>query len=281
MRALPYSFVNIKRDAYQMRRSVLLLAPLWIIVSLTAAFQPFCNRCQSHLHFDNNHLTSRFFFKSNNPISKHDHFHFHKHQNKLASSFLHKSISSSFSLFATAVTRFTNSNVTDPTHSLFVNISSAMEPKNSTRVSSSPNPLSSKPKLDLKLLLIDNYDSYTYNLYQYLAEICQEKPIVIKNNDYDVYKKLMKNKKDGMTIDAIIISPGPGNPTNPTDVGVCKEVSLSQYICTIESKSLYYVKNMTLKPSKTISHFNAGNIRESNIANIWCLFRASIIRTFI
>ena len=57
----------------------------------------------------------------------------------------------------------------------------------------------------MKILLIDNYDSFTYNLYHYISKI---------NKNVDVIRN---DKIDGKTIfkkkyNKIVISPGPGNP---------------------------------------------------------------------
>jgi para-aminobenzoate synthetase len=67
-------------------------------------------------------------------------------------------------------------------------------------------------------LLIDNYDSYTYIIYQYLWEINGEKPIVIKNNSIHI------DELTNIPFDNIVISPGPGTPDNPEDVGLSMEV---------------------------------------------------------
>ena len=55
------------------------------------------------------------------------------------------------------------------------------------------------------LLLIDNYDSFTYNLYQYLAEL-GEVPEVYRND------KLTIEDIEAMQPDRIVISPGPCTP---------------------------------------------------------------------
>lgn len=63
----------------------------------------------------------------------------------------------------------------------------------------------------MKTLLIDNYDSYTYNLYQILTRFSDV--TVLKNDD----EKL--NGMDFGRFDAVVVSPGPGNPENSDDFG--------------------------------------------------------------
>ena len=57
----------------------------------------------------------------------------------------------------------------------------------------------------MKILLIDNYDSFTYNLYHYLSTL-KCKVEVHRNNKIEI-NKIKKNKYQ-----KIVISPGPGNP---------------------------------------------------------------------
>ncbi|RLJ04342.1 MAG: anthranilate/aminodeoxychorismate synthase component II [Candidatus Aenigmatarchaeota archaeon] len=64
------------------------------------------------------------------------------------------------------------------------------------------------------ILVIDNYDSFVYNLVQYFGEFSQD--IIIKRNDKITLaeiRKIMPQK--------IVISPGPGKPK---DAGICKEI---------------------------------------------------------
>jgi anthranilate synthase/aminodeoxychorismate synthase-like glutamine amidotransferase len=64
------------------------------------------------------------------------------------------------------------------------------------------------------LLLIDNYDSFTYNLFQYLSELGAEVRVV--RNDAMTAEQI-----EELAPDRIVISPGPGNPD---DAGVSCEV---------------------------------------------------------
>jgi para-aminobenzoate synthetase len=67
-------------------------------------------------------------------------------------------------------------------------------------------------------LLIDNYDSYTYNVFHLLAAACGEEPIVI-HNDMVSWKALER-----WDFDAIVLSPGPGRPERWHDFGVCADI---------------------------------------------------------
>src|SRR3989338_6174804 len=65
------------------------------------------------------------------------------------------------------------------------------------------------------ILLIDNYDSFTYNLYHYLIE-AGEKNVVVKRNDEISIAQILEMKPDG-----IVLSPG---PCTPNEAGICLEV---------------------------------------------------------
>src|SRR5512137_480138 len=64
------------------------------------------------------------------------------------------------------------------------------------------------------LLLIDNYDSFTYNLYQYLSELGQEVK-VIRNN------KITLDEIETLAPERIVISPG---PSTPLQAGISNDV---------------------------------------------------------
>jgi len=69
----------------------------------------------------------------------------------------------------------------------------------------------------LKVLVIDNYDSFVYNLVQYIGELGGE-TIVYRNNQVTL-KRAMKLEPD-----RIVISPGPGTPEEKRYFGVCSDV---------------------------------------------------------
>ncbi len=67
-------------------------------------------------------------------------------------------------------------------------------------------------------LLVDNYDSYTYNVFHLLAAVRGEEPIVI-HNDMVSWRALSR-----WDFDAIVLSPGPGHPRRWHDFGVCADI---------------------------------------------------------
>lgn len=75
----------------------------------------------------------------------------------------------------------------------------------------------------MKVLIIDNYDSFTYNLYQYAGEILENKKDIFQldviRNDELTFDEIFNRKYD-----RIIISPGPGEPSNKDYFGVCSDV---------------------------------------------------------
>jgi len=72
----------------------------------------------------------------------------------------------------------------------------------------------------IQTLLIDNYDSFTFNLFQLLAQVNGDEPIVVKNDQF-AWDDL-KNYR----FDNIVISPGPGRPQNHRDFGVSRDAIL-------------------------------------------------------
>jgi anthranilate synthase component 2 len=68
-----------------------------------------------------------------------------------------------------------------------------------------------------RILIIDNYDSFVYNLYQYLGELGAE-PVVLRNDAVSL------EEIRGMGVSGIVLSPGPGHPGVKRDFGVCSEV---------------------------------------------------------
>jgi para-aminobenzoate synthetase len=65
----------------------------------------------------------------------------------------------------------------------------------------------------MRTLLVDNHDSYTFNLFQLLAEVNGTEPTVLRNDDPSW------RDEDLAGFDNVVVSPGPGRPQRPTDLG--------------------------------------------------------------
>ncbi len=69
----------------------------------------------------------------------------------------------------------------------------------------------------MKVLVIDNYDSFVYNLVQYIGEMGPE--TIVFRNDQVTLKQIQALRPD-----RIVLSPGPGNPEDEHYFGVCKQI---------------------------------------------------------
>lgn len=74
----------------------------------------------------------------------------------------------------------------------------------------------------MAIVIIDNYDSFTFNLYQMLQAITDEKVDVYRNDKID-FASICNLKPS-----RLVLSPGPGHPAIDSDFGVCKDVILKQ-----------------------------------------------------
>ena len=70
----------------------------------------------------------------------------------------------------------------------------------------------------MRTLLVDNHDSYTYNVFHLLAAASGSEPVVV-NNDAVSWRVLSRSD-----FDAIVLSPGPGRPERWHDFGVCRDI---------------------------------------------------------
>eukprot|EP00644_Phytophthora_capsici_P003695 jgi/Phyca11/556056/estExt2_Genewise1Plus.C_PHYCAscaffold_820032 len=97
-------------------------------------------------------------------------------------------------------------------------------------------PIPAKKALRVASLLIDNYDSYTYNVMQMLAQVngSPASVTVIKNDDFDgqfdaawshfvAQPTSIAAQEDVEIVRNVVISPGPGHPAEPKDFGMCAD----------------------------------------------------------
>jgi len=76
----------------------------------------------------------------------------------------------------------------------------------------------------MRVLLIDNHDSFTYNLFQLMAHTYGDEPCVI-TNDAPAW-----DPKRLATFDAVVVSPGPGHPEEPRNLGLSADILTSDEI---------------------------------------------------
>jgi para-aminobenzoate synthetase len=79
----------------------------------------------------------------------------------------------------------------------------------------------------MRLLLVDNYDSFTFNLFHLAARVTGREPLVIRNDQFSA------GGVARLDCDAIIIAPGPGRPDVASDMGVGAELLRSVALPTL------------------------------------------------
>jgi para-aminobenzoate synthetase len=113
----------------------------------------------------------------------------------------------------------------------------------------------------VRTLLLDNYDSYTYNLYQLLAEVSGTAPIVLPNDD----PRLPELKLDDF--DVAVISPGPGHPGVHRDFGhsrgVLEHPSLPVLGVCLGHQGLGLPAGAEVRPAPQPRHGHLTSVRHS------------------
>ncbi len=110
------------------------------------------------------------------------------------------------------------------------------------------------------VLLIDNYDSFTFNLYQYLSELGAK--VIVQRNDRITLEKIEEIKPH-----AIVISPGPSTPLN---TGICNEVirhfspRLPILGVCLGHQCIGYTFGATIQRAKEIMHGKSSLIYHDN-----------------
>ncbi|WP_303673366.1 anthranilate synthase component II [Vampirovibrio chlorellavorus] len=114
----------------------------------------------------------------------------------------------------------------------------------------------------MSLLILDNFDSFTYNLYQMVQARTSLPVQVYRNNelDWEAVKTLSPQ--------GILISPGPGHPSRPQDFGICKTVIERQQelncpilgVC-LGHQGLVYTMGGQVVPAPQIMHGKTSAVR--------------------
>jgi para-aminobenzoate synthetase len=113
----------------------------------------------------------------------------------------------------------------------------------------------------MKTLIIDNYDSFTFNLYQLIAEVNQDPPIVVHNDTapWDEIRDL--------AFDNIVISPGPGRPEKAQDFGICRDAILESTVpvlgVCLGHQGLCHLFGGSVDYAETVMHGRASEVRHN------------------
>ena len=112
----------------------------------------------------------------------------------------------------------------------------------------------------MKILLIDNYDSFTFNLYHYISSL--KTSVDVFRNDKITDKEILKNKYN-----KIVISPGPGNPNQSGNcLKIVKFFSKSMPILGVclGHQIIGQVFNSKIINAKEIMHGKTSEIKHNN-----------------
>jgi para-aminobenzoate synthetase len=113
----------------------------------------------------------------------------------------------------------------------------------------------------MSTLLIDNYDSYTYNVFHLLAAASGEEPIVV-HNDMVSWRALSR-----WDFDAIVLSPGPGRPERWHDFGVCSDILRSSEVpvlgVCLGHQGLGHVLKATVSYAPIVMHGRLSPVKHS------------------
>ncbi len=113
----------------------------------------------------------------------------------------------------------------------------------------------------MKTLLIDNYDSFTFNLYQYLAQINGEPPIVVRNDE------MTWRAASRLEVDNIVLSPGPGRPELEKDFGICRQAILESNLpilgVCLGHQGIGHFFGGTVQPAPRVMHGRLSDIEHN------------------
>src|SRR4051812_37373791 len=111
----------------------------------------------------------------------------------------------------------------------------------------------------MRTLLIDNYDSFTFNLFHLLGEVNGVEPIVVRNDE------LPWEELAALAVDNIVISPGPGRPEHARDVGVSIEALRNATVpvlgVCLGHQALAHVSGGTIEHAPEVMHGRLSEIR--------------------
>jgi para-aminobenzoate synthetase len=116
----------------------------------------------------------------------------------------------------------------------------------------------------LRTLLIDNYDSYTFNLFHLLGEVNGSEPVVVRNDE------LSWEELAALGADNVVISPGPGRPEHARDVGVSVDALYRAEVpvlgVCLGHQALAYIAGGTVEHAREVMHGRLSRIHHDESA---------------
>lgn len=117
--------------------------------------------------------------------------------------------------------------------------------------------------MSMRTLLVDNYDSYTFNLFQLISEINGSEPLVLRN-DAAEWADI-----DFAAFDNVVISPGPGRPQPGRDLGqtltVLGQSELPVLGVCLGHQAIAYVAGAIVTPAPLARHGHLSRVRHSGV----------------
>ncbi len=115
----------------------------------------------------------------------------------------------------------------------------------------------------MKVLIIDNFDSFVYNLAQYVGQLGAE-PVVYRND------QITMHGVEHLNPDRIILSPGPGRPDDPKCFGICLDIikEVSPRVPTLGvclgHQGIAYAFGGSIVPAKRLMHGKTSLIKHES-----------------
>jgi para-aminobenzoate synthetase component II len=126
-----------------------------------------------------------------------------------------------------------------------------------------------------RILVVDNYDSFVYNLVQYLAQLGAAS--IVRRND-----AVSVDELDGLGVDGVLVSPGPGTPESAgvsvAIVGGCADRRLPLLGVCLGHQAIAFAYGATVTRAPELLHGKTSQVRHAGagvLAGLACPFTAT------
>lgn len=113
-----------------------------------------------------------------------------------------------------------------------------------------------------RVLVVDNYDSFVYNLVQYLGQLGAD--VIVRRNDEITVAEL-----DGLGVDGVLISPGPGEPTDAGQsmaiIEACAKRRLPLFGVCLGHQAIGAVYGATVSRAPELLHGKTSHVKHEGV----------------